>query len=206
MPELFSYDSYTAFAKLWSLEGIPHVMVPVDAHLRPQWNFEYKAHGHALRIPLEFPPAGTPYPRYIPALNRAGWYKYLFMEAASEPDSLSKMVSLFCSDTYRPGILQHPDVNKQDRTEIPALATRAKSVRNVLERVCQETAAAMQTAAQTGIAPGMQQPQSGGGGGGLNQQDVAAQMQAMKMQQQMSQMMAQQMAASGEAVNRMSGI
>jgi hypothetical protein len=98
-----------------------------------------------MRIPLEFPPAGTPYPRYVPALTRAGWYKYLFLEAASDPEALSRMLSLFCNETYRPGVLQHPDVQKQDRTEIPALATRAKSMGNVLQRVCQETAAVMLT-------------------------------------------------------------
>lgn len=182
-------------------------MVPVDAHLRPQWNFEYKAHGHAMRIPLEFPPAGTPYPRYMPALNRVGWYKYLFLEAASEPESLSRMLSLFCSDTYKPGILQHPDVDKQDRTEITVLTMRAKSVRTVLERVCQEMAAAMQAAAQVGVAAGMQQMQQpqveSGGGDGAMQQDMAAQLQAMKMQQQMTQMMAQQMIAGGNSIKNL---
>jgi hypothetical protein len=140
-----------------------------------------------MRIPNEFPPAGTPYPRYIPALNRAGWYKCLFLEVASEPEALSKMLPLFCSDTYRPGILQHPDVQKQDKSEIPSLANRARSVRTLLERVCQETAAAMQGAAGQQAPQGSVLP-SGVQHSGVNdsQQNSAAQYQAFRMQQQIT--------------------
>jgi hypothetical protein len=110
----------------------------------PQWNFQEESHAQDMRIPLQFPSAGAQYPSYMPALNRAGWYKSLFLEAVSEPETLSRMLSQFCGHSYRPGILQHPDVQKQDKTELPALTERAKSVRTVLQRVCEETAAAMQ--------------------------------------------------------------
>jgi hypothetical protein len=119
-------------------------MVPCQTGLTPQWNFQEHVHGQDIKIPQEFPAAHAKYPTYMPALNRAGWYKSLFLEAVAEPGTLDKMIGIFCSDSYRPGVLRHPDLQKQDRTENVGLAERAKSVRTVLQRVCQEMAAAMQ--------------------------------------------------------------
>lgn len=84
---------------------------------------------------------------YMPALNRAGYYKYLFLALLHEPENLEKMLGLFCSETYKPGVLHQPDVDKRDKSPMPKLAAHAASVSTAaMERVCHEAAALMQGA------------------------------------------------------------
>ncbi|KAF2746118.1 hypothetical protein M011DRAFT_478502 [Sporormia fimetaria CBS 119925] len=203
--QLFSYNNYTAFTRLWTLESIPHFLVPSIPTLIPFGAFDTNSEQSAqtLRISTNEQPADAPYPTYIPALNRHGWYKSLFLEALAEPESLHRMLYAFSIDTYRPGILDHPDTAKMDKPEMPGLAERAKEVRAVLERVCAEVAKEMQEAPPTQPPPvqsAQQQgapdgQQAGEGAGGLSKQEMDLRMQQIKMQQQMSQMMASQMAS-----------
>ncbi|KAF2112859.1 hypothetical protein BDV96DRAFT_601682 [Lophiotrema nucula] len=146
--QLFQYDNYSAVGKLWVLAGIPHVMVPLPPFLAPSWNFQAQQHSHDMRIPEPAPPTAT-YPAYFPAVNRAGWYKYLFLETICQPNNLHTLLSAFCAETYKPSALNQPDLQKQDRTEFPALAARANAVRNAaLPRVCAETAQRLQSTPQ----------------------------------------------------------
>jgi hypothetical protein len=103
--ELFMHDSYTAFGKLWSLEGIPHLLVPLEPALSPLWNFQQQIHAQELRVPSAPVLADHIKPTYIPALNRAGFYKYFLMTMLEDPESLEKMLTSFCPDTYRPSIM-----------------------------------------------------------------------------------------------------
>lgn len=130
-----------------------------------------------LKIPAGPAPANVAYPTYMAALNRAGWYKYCFLECNSEPEKLGKFLSTFCADTYKPDVLNQPDLQKQDRTEHAALKARAQAVEvEATKRVCEETAAAMQ-AAQRGSIGVVQQP-------GMSEQELALKMQSLQMQQQ----------------------
>ncbi|KAF2260374.1 hypothetical protein CC78DRAFT_584938 [Lojkania enalia] len=176
--QLFSYNNYTAFAKLWSLTGIPHLLVPCQPTLMPIWNFQAQSHSKDMGVPAEGTQPNATYPEYMPALNRAGWCKYLFVEVICEPESLAKMLSLFCVDTYKPGILNHPDIQKQDRSEVPALTARATATRTMLKRVFQEVAAAMQAGQSSGVAP--EQPTARG----MTPQEAALRMQNLQIQSQ----------------------
>ena len=143
--DLFQYDNYSAVGKLWALAGIPHVMVPLQPSLTPSWNFQAQQNSQDLRISEPAPSTAT-YPTYEPAINRAGWYKHLFLEIICESYSFPTLLSTFCADTYRPAALNQPDLQKLDRTDLPALAARAHAVRNAaLPRVCAETAQRLQS-------------------------------------------------------------
>lgn len=96
-------------------------------------------------------PENQAYPSYLPALNRAGWYKHFFLEMTVEPEGLDKMMAAFCSDTYKPSVLNQPDLQKRDRSELKGLSGRASAIRNAaMTRVCQEAAKAMQAAREAG--------------------------------------------------------
>ncbi|KAF2251893.1 hypothetical protein BU26DRAFT_502470 [Trematosphaeria pertusa] len=196
--QLFAYDSYSAFAKLWSLEQIPHVMVPCQASLMPIWNFQHQSHSQDIKIPTEPASANSTYPTYMPALNRAGWYKYFFLEMCHQPESLDKVLQTFCADTYKPGVLNQPDIQKRDQTPLPALASRAAAIgTGAVSRVCEEIAAAMQRA-QPGAAQG--QP-----GGGTTQQEAALKLHGLQMQQQFNNMANQTMLQGGISFSTAAG-
>ncbi|PZC96593.1 PAT1 multi-domain protein [Pyrenophora tritici-repentis] len=151
--DLFSYKSYSAFAKLWSLEGIPHMMVPCEAALAPNWNFDQDMHARDMQVCQNPPTSYSRYPTYMPALNRAGWYKFFFLEMMHAPDDIEALVPALCADTYKPGVLQHPDLNKRDRTDMGGLQARAAAVKTfAMQRVCEETKAAM--AEDPDVSPG----------------------------------------------------
>lgn len=81
-------------------------------------------------------------PTYVPALNRAGWYKFLFIDLLSRPETLERLLTAFCQDTYNPQALNQPDVHKWNRNEVPGLQERARSIvdasfRRVLSQVPQ---------------------------------------------------------------------
>jgi hypothetical protein len=141
---IFSYRNYSAFAKLWSLEGIPHMMVPCHPTLTPNWNFNHHSHAQELKV---IPDPSTPmsaYPTYMPALNRAGWYKFFFLEIMRAPEAISDLIPVLCADTYKPGVLNHPDLSKRDKTEPPALQARAAEIQTyAIGRVCEEIKTAM---------------------------------------------------------------
>ncbi|KAI4954033.1 hypothetical protein J4E91_001742 [Alternaria rosae] len=140
---LFSYRSYSAFAKLWSLEGIPHIMVPCQSNLTPNWNFNQHSHAEDAKVIADVPTPMSTYTAYMPALNRAGWYKFFFLEMMHAPEDIGDLMAL-CADTYKPGVLNHPDLNKRDKTEMPALQARAAEIQTfAIGRVCEETKAAM---------------------------------------------------------------
>jgi hypothetical protein len=139
--ELFSHDNYTALGRMWSLEGIPHLMVPVQPSLNPVWNFNQHSHAQDLKV-VAAPQLA--YATYMPALNRAGWYKFFFLEMIAGSDDVGKLLSTLCADTYKPGVLNHPDLNKRDRSDIPTLQARAAEVQSVaIRRVCEEAKAMM---------------------------------------------------------------
>lgn len=155
--ELFAHDSYSAFGKIWSLEGVPHVMVPCQPSLMPTWNFQQQIHSQELKLPEESTLVSASYPTYMPALNRAGWYKYAFLNWLHQPEDLEKMLSAFCADTYNPGMLNQPDVQKRDKNDPPALVSRATAISTTaVSRVCQEVVAQMQGSARDGRQGGSQ--------------------------------------------------
>ena len=154
--ELFSYQSYSAIGKMWSLEGVPHVMVPSQPSLTPIWNFNHQSHSQEIRLLAEPPSHTSVYATYMPALNRAGWYKFFFLEIMHEPSDINKLLSTLCADTYKPGILHHPDLSKRDRTEAPTLQARAAAIQTeAIKRVCDETKAARRAESGGHAAPNM---------------------------------------------------
>ncbi|KAF2024790.1 hypothetical protein EK21DRAFT_77924 [Setomelanomma holmii] len=155
--QLFSYNGYAALARMWSLEGIPHIMVPVQPALAPIWNFSQHTHAQDLKV-ISVPPMPTStYATYMPALNRAGWYKFFFLETMHEPNDIGKLLQALCADAYKPGVLNQPDLNKRDRGDILALQTRAADIQTTaIRRVCKETQTAMLLAPNVSavVAPG----------------------------------------------------
>ena len=139
----------------------------------------------------------------MPALNRAGWHKYLFVEVLGEPESLEKVLTLFCSDTYKPSSPLHPDMTRRDKSGDAVLGPRTNELRtNAMARVCQEIAAVMQ------------QPTPGGGGGGavsqesaggMTAQEAALKMQSLQIQQQMNNTMNQSMVQGGQSFSMAAG-
>ncbi|KAF2652194.1 hypothetical protein K491DRAFT_719119 [Lophiostoma macrostomum CBS 122681] len=184
--QLFLHDSYTFFARLWALEGIPHVMVPCPMHLTPTWNFSPQSHSQdVMRIAAVPPPANAGYPSYMPALNRAGWYKYFFAEQLAEGDYLEKLLcSPVCRDVYKPSLLNQPDVAKWDRTEIPSLANRAQALRAALSRVCDEVAAEMGQSQNATSGAGAGAGAGSGPNGDMSQHGAQQPLQSMQTQQQ----------------------
>ncbi len=140
----FSYENYSAFGKLWSLEGIPHIMVPCHPSLMPTWNFSQHSHAQEVKLLAEPPSAMSTYATYMPALPRASFYKWIFLELCANPDEIGDMIAAFCSDTYKPGVLNQPDLNKRDRAENAVLKGKALKIQKYsIDRVCHETEAAM---------------------------------------------------------------
>jgi hypothetical protein len=160
---LFSYNDYNALARMWSLEGIPHVMVPVQASLAPIWHFNQYSHGQELMVVAELQSVSA---TYMPALNRAGWYKYFFLEMLHGPDEIGKLLSALCADTYKPGVLNQPDLNRRDRSSIPALQQKAAQIQSMaIKYVCDEAKHAMQgerNGAAAAAAAAMMMPQNVG--------------------------------------------
>lgn len=137
---LFSYKSYNALGKLWTLEGVPHIMVPCQFSLMPNWRFDHQAHAQDLKVSAQTPVHTMSQTTYMPALNRAGWYKFFFLETIHAPNDVSELISKYCSDSYKPGVLQHPDFNRRDRSENTSLQARAGEVQTyAIARVCDET-------------------------------------------------------------------
>ena len=68
------------------------------------------------------------YATYLPALNRAGWYKFFFLEMAQNPDEIGEMLATLCADTYKPGVLNQPDLNRRDRAQNQALHAKASQI------------------------------------------------------------------------------
>lgn len=129
-------------------------MVPVQPSLTPVWNFSQHLQAQDLKVVAERPSASTGYATYVPALNRAGWYKFLFLEAMHGPEDVCKLLPALCGDTYKPGVLNHPDLNKRDRAELPALQARAAQVQSfAIQRVCEEAKTAMARDAHQHIVP-----------------------------------------------------
>lgn len=119
-------------------------MVPVQSSLTPVWNFNQHSHAQDLKVRAEPPSASSRYATYIPALNRAGWYKFFFLEAMHGPDDIYKLLPALCADVYKPGVMNHPDLNKRDRTEMPVLQARAAQIQSyAIKRVLDEAKAAM---------------------------------------------------------------
>ena len=109
----------------------------------PIWNFNQHSHAHELKF-TPVPTHAATYAMYVPALNRAGWYKFFFLEIMHSPDNINKLMTALCSETYKPGVLHHPDLTKRDKAEAPALQARASEIRTMaINQVCNETQAAM---------------------------------------------------------------
>jgi hypothetical protein len=199
------HDSYTAFGKLWSLEGIPHLLVPLEPALSPLWNFQQQSHAQELRIPSGPALADNIKPTYIPALNRAGFYKYFLITMLEDPESLDKMLTSFCPDTYIPSIMNQPDVQRRDKTPIPELAARAAAVQHAaVSRVCKEMASVRQT-----NHPQQTQPDSGTPVArpveGMMQEEMMLKMQSLKLQQQANNMMNQTVIGGGLSFSTAAG-
>lgn len=123
------------------------MMVPCQTALTPNWNFSQHSHAQELKIvAVPLAPTST----YMPALNRAGWYKFLFLESMHSPGEMLDLIPIICADTYKPGVFNHPDLGKRDTTDSPALQAKAAEIQTAaMARVCEETKAAM-TAARGG--------------------------------------------------------
>jgi hypothetical protein len=107
------------------------------------WNFNQHSHAHELKLTSVFAHATT-HATYIPALNRAGWYKFFFLEMMHGPDNINKLMPALCLETYKPGVLHHPELTKRDKAEAPALQARAAEVQAMaINQVCNEIKAAM---------------------------------------------------------------
>jgi hypothetical protein len=118
------------------------VMVPVQPLLSPVWNFNQHSDAQSLVVVSEL--QATP-AAYMPALNRAGWYKYFFLEMTHGPDEIGKLLLALCADTYKPGVLNQPDLNRRDRCQIAALHKRATQIQSTaIKCVCDEAKVAMQ--------------------------------------------------------------
>lgn len=106
----------------------------------PIWNFDQLSQGQEIRVPAQTPNQSLSHATYMPALNRAGWYKFFFLETVHAPNDLSELMHKFCSDTYKPGVLQHPDFSKRERSESTSLQARAGELQTyAIARVCDET-------------------------------------------------------------------
>ena len=120
-------------------------MVPCQPSLMPTWNFERQIHSQEVKIAEASALATASYATYMPALNRAGWYKYFFLGMLHQPEELEKTLSAFCADTYKPGVFNQPDIQKRDKTESRALVSRATAISTgAVSRVCEEVVAQMQ--------------------------------------------------------------
>lgn len=121
------------------------MMVPCQASLSPLWDFQQPVHAETVKVPMGRVLEDTTTPTYMPAINRAGYYKYLFLEMMHEPEALEGMLTKFCADTYNPSVLNQPDVQKRDRSVLPGVAAQAATIRSAcVSLVSQETAAKMQ--------------------------------------------------------------
>ncbi|USP73620.1 uncharacterized protein yc1106_00894 [Curvularia clavata] len=182
---------YTALAHQWGLEGIPHVMVPVQPHLAPIWNFDQQAHAEGLKVP-EPPSPTSSYATYMPALNRAGWYKFFFLELVQDPDEISKVIPALCADTYKPGVLNHPDLNKRDKSDIQALRARADEVQTLaITRVGNEARTSMIVDPDIPVSSLVQPTESSGASGTLqpgSPEDIAVRMHRIQAERQFNDM------------------
>ncbi|KAF1834712.1 hypothetical protein BDW02DRAFT_325033 [Decorospora gaudefroyi] len=191
---LYTYRSYSAFAKLWSLEGIPHIMVPCDSALTPNWNFNQHSHAQDVKVIAEPPTAMTMSPTYMPALNRAGWYKFFFLEMMHAPEDIGDLIPALCANTYKPGVLNHPDLTKRDSSEPPALMARAAEIQTyAIGRACSDISAAMAVDPDVPLAhthPAAPAPPSSQPGGEMAPTDMMVRMHGIQMQQQFNNMAA----------------
>lgn len=142
--ELFTYNNYHAFAHAWSIRSVPHILVPTTPKLMPIWNFDKNAHLDAVKVSVESLIDGSPNTSYMPALNRAGWYKLFFADVTRDPSLIDRLIPVLCADTYKPGVLNHPDLTKRDRSEIPGQQVRAAEVqKHAVMRACEDARNAM---------------------------------------------------------------
>ncbi|XP_014562220.1 hypothetical protein COCVIDRAFT_33103 [Bipolaris victoriae FI3] len=189
--KIYSYNGYTALAHQFGLEGIPHVMVPVQPHLAPIWNFDEQVHAEELKI-LEPPSATSSYATYMPALNRAGWYKFFFLEIMQNPDEISTLMPALCADTYKPGVLNHPDLSKRDKSEVQALRSRADEVQTLaIKRVGDEARTAMMLDPNIPVSSVVQVRESPATSGTLepgSPEDIAVRMHRIQTERQFNDM------------------
>jgi hypothetical protein len=130
---------------------------------------------------------------YVPALSRAGWYKWLFFESLCEPSSLQEMVSGFCAESYKPGVLNQPDFAKQDKSEMADLAARATAIRSAaVVHVSKLLTAEMQNAQSQAARPALDQ-------------DVVLKLQSLQMQQQLHAQMNQNVVNGGIGFSQAAG-
>ena len=173
-------------------------MVPAQPLLSPSWSAQPKL--QTLKISPELPAPNTPYTTYIPALNRSGWYKYLFLELVGEPEGLEKLIPRFCADTYNPSGAGHPDLTRRERNEPAPLSARANHIRtNAIARVCQEAASSVNAINASSGSVQIEQ------GDGMSEAEVAAKMQSLQIQNQMSNMTNQTMITGGRSSSTAAG-
>lgn len=168
--ELFEYDSYKAFSRLWSLQGIPHVLVPTEPTLIPTLGSfaipEPQSLGGRVLSPAQVPPIATAhsqFPTYMPALSFESYVKSIFFDNFEGPENFPKVITSRCGDLYKPG--QHPDMSLYDPTCPPGLQAKVKTslqaaVERVLIEIAQERAAREAPPAPTVAARPLAQPTS----------------------------------------------
>jgi hypothetical protein len=176
-------------------------MVPTQPSLSPPWSAQPKP--QTLKISPELSAPNTPYTTYISALNRSGWYKYLFLELVGEPEGLEKLMPRFCADTYNPSGAGHPDLTRRERNEPAPLSARANRIRTgAIARVCQEAACSINAANAANASNGSVQIRQGGG---MSEAEVAAKMQSLQIQNQMSNMANQATIMAGQSFSTAAG-
>jgi hypothetical protein len=151
------------------------------------WNFNQHSHAQDLKVIAQPPSPTSTYATYMPALNRAGWYKFFFLEMMHTPDDIGKLLQALCAETYKPGVLNHPDLNKRDRANIPTLQARAAEVQTIaIKRVCEETRTAMMLDPNVPASSSTSQTASSIQPG--SPEDVALRMHKIQMERQFNDM------------------
>jgi hypothetical protein len=170
------------------------MMVPCQADLTPKWNFNQQLHGQEAKVRPDVPTPMTMYPTYMPALNRTGWYKFFFLEMMHSPDDIGDLMPALCANTYKPRTLNHPDLNRRDKTEVAALQARAAEIQTyAIARACEETKVAMAVDPDvplahthpTGAASGPAQT-----GANMTPEDMAVRMHKIQAERQFNDMAA----------------
>lgn len=173
-------------------------MVPCQPSLMPIWNFQQQSHSQEMAVAAESDLAKATYPAYMPALNRAGWYKFFFLDVIQDPESVEKTLPILCGDAYNPGVLNQPDFQKRDKTPLAALAARVTAIHTAaLSRAYQDMTAQSQG---THGAAAQAQPS-----GGMSQQEAALKLQSLQAQQQINNMMNQNMTQGGLSFSMAAG-
>jgi hypothetical protein len=140
LTELFAHNNWQALSKIWSLEGIPHILMPTSPNLIPSYAcFTFPSapsgvfHDAFPQFPETLPDENTPLPTYAPCLPYSSYVAFFFLELYDDPTALPRMVQKFCSSSYNPlpgAQTKHPDLANYNPAVPEALMQKYKDLRN----------------------------------------------------------------------------